>query len=68
MKTYCDNCGCKAFNGLCTNCHEESYIAEQNYSNDDPIEFSEEFKEKLTQQKRIKERYLADHPGEQRDD
>lgn len=26
---YCENCGCKAFRGLCTNCHEENYIEQQ---------------------------------------
>jgi hypothetical protein len=26
---YCENCGCKSFRGLCTNCHEENYIEDQ---------------------------------------
>lgn len=26
---YCDDCGCKVFNGACVNCHEEIYIQEQ---------------------------------------
>jgi len=25
----CENCGCKSYNGACTNCHEEIYIEEQ---------------------------------------
>ena len=27
--SYCDNCGCKVYNGACTNCHEAVYIQEQ---------------------------------------
>ena len=49
MKTYCENCGCKVYSGYCTNCNEENYIYEQNYSNDEPISFSEEFLEKVEQ-------------------
>lgn len=26
---YCENCGCKVYNGACTNCHEELYILDQ---------------------------------------
>jgi hypothetical protein len=26
---YCENCGCKQYNGRCTNCHEELYIMDQ---------------------------------------
>ena len=26
---YCENCGCKVFNGRCVNCHEELYILDQ---------------------------------------
>lgn len=29
MAHYCENCGCKVFNGRCTNCHEELYILDQ---------------------------------------
>ena len=25
----CEDCGCKMYNGACTNCHEEIYIQEQ---------------------------------------
>ena len=49
---YCDACGCKVYNGHCVNCHEETYIAEQNAQNDEPIAFSKEFREKLVEQER----------------
>ena len=26
---YCPDCGCRMYNGACTNCHEEIYIEEQ---------------------------------------
>lgn len=26
---YCEDCGCKTYNGVCVNCHEEVYIADQ---------------------------------------
>lgn len=29
MPDYCEDCGCKAYNGYCTNCREEYYIEEQ---------------------------------------
>jgi len=51
MKT-CEDCGCKVYNGHCVNCHEETYIAEQNYQNDEPISFSPEFREKLAIQEK----------------
>jgi len=28
MKT-CEDCGCKVYSGHCTNCHEETFIAQQ---------------------------------------
>jgi len=46
----CADCGSKVYGGHCVNCHEETYIAEQNYSNDEPIAFSPEFNAKLDQQ------------------
>jgi len=52
MSNSCEDCGCKVYNGHCVNCHEETYIAEQNYSNDEPIAFSEEFNKKLEQQEK----------------
>ena len=48
--TYCEYCGCKVYGGHCVNCHEETFIAEQNYSNDEPIAFSKEFNAKLDDQ------------------
>ena len=48
---YCEDCGCRVYNGHCVNCHEETYIAEQNAGNDEMIAFSPEFKEKLESQK-----------------
>jgi len=27
--SYCEDCGCKVFNGHCVNCHEELYIQDQ---------------------------------------
>lgn len=39
----CENCGCKVYNGHCVNCHEETYIAEQNAGNDEPCAMSQEF-------------------------
>lgn len=29
MSNYCEDCGCKVYNGRCTNCHEELYILDQ---------------------------------------
>ena len=34
MPDYCENCGCKVYDGRCTNCHEELYIEEQYYELD----------------------------------
>jgi hypothetical protein len=51
---YCEDCGCKVYNGHCTNCHEETYIAEQNANmenTEDMIAFSPAFIEKVEQQK-----------------
>ena len=39
----CPNCGCRQYDGLCTNCDEECYIQDQ-YSRDGdstPIEIEE---------------------------
>jgi hypothetical protein len=27
--SYCEDCGCKVYNGACTNCHEEVFIFDQ---------------------------------------
>ena len=47
---YCKDCGSKVYNGHCVNCHEETYITEQNAQNDEPIAFSKEFNNKLKEQ------------------
>lgn len=26
--SYCEDCGCRIYNGVCSNCHEELYIIE----------------------------------------
>ena len=48
--TYCEDCGCKVFNGHCVNCHEEVYIYEQNQTNDELVSFSDEFMDKVKEQ------------------
>lgn len=50
---YCNNCGCREYNGACTNCHEEIYIAQQYYENGDylPPE-NTEFTQRLRQAER----------------
>jgi len=50
MNNYCEDCGCKVYGGHCVNCHEETFIAEQNEGNDEPIAFSKEFNDKLGKQ------------------
>lgn len=51
---YCENCGCRVYNGKCVNCHEETYIYEQNEANDEQICFSEEFMKKVVEQEKLK--------------
>ena len=29
MSNYCEDCGCKVYNGRCTNCHEGLYVEDQ---------------------------------------
>lgn len=41
---YCPDCGCKMYGGACTNCHEETYIAEQHYEQGTYNECSDKFK------------------------
>lgn len=50
MSIYCDDCGCRVYNGHCTNCHEDVYIAEQHYEQRTFDECSNEFKEKVFEQ------------------
>lgn len=46
----CENCGCKIYNGVCSNCYEELYIFEnQNEFITEPL--SDEFVEKVKKQK-----------------
>lgn len=37
MPGYCEDCGCKVFSGHCTNCHEETFIAEQYRENGESV-------------------------------
>lgn len=51
MANYCEDCGCKVYNGRCVNCHEELYIFDQYLEQDmevPPIE--SEFMQKVIQQ------------------
>ena len=52
MKSYCIDCGCAVYSGHCVNCHEETYIAEQDAGNDEHIVFSEEFNAELSKQEK----------------
>ena len=54
MSKYCPDCGCKVYNGHCVNCHEETYIYEQNQQNDEMISFSDGFLAKVKQQEKDK--------------
>jgi hypothetical protein len=48
--SYCEDCGCKVYNGHCTNCHEEVFIAEQHLEQGTFNECSDEFKQKVAEQ------------------
>ena len=50
---YCPDCGCKSYNGACTNCHEELYIIDQYYEMEGELEYplSDEFVEKVELQR-----------------
>ena len=37
MTNYCEDCSCKVYSGHCTNCHEETYIAQQYRENGDEV-------------------------------
>lgn len=52
---YCPDCGCKMYNGACTNCHEEIYIAEQ--YNELSMSMSPEFEEKIIEVENIVAKY-----------
>jgi len=63
---YCLDCGSKVYNGHCVNCHEETYIAEQSWQNDEPTAFSLEFREKLVQQAIEAKEILKQERGNER--
>ena len=48
---YCEDCGCRLSAGICSNCQEELYILE--YQGDYIEEISQEFKDKVNEQRRI---------------
>lgn len=48
----CPDCGYRMYNGLCTNCDEESYIVEQDSKNKDYTEFDDEFMGKVYEQQK----------------
>ena len=37
MAAYCEDCGCKVYEGRCINCHEELYIEDQYIELDMPL-------------------------------
>ena len=48
----CEDCGCKIYDGICSNCHEELYISEyQTEFIDFPL--SDEFLEKVKESRQI---------------
>lgn len=48
----CDNCGCRIYNGLCTNCHEEAYILDVQCADlDVDLEISKDFQRKAEDQR-----------------
>jgi len=53
---YCEDCGCKVYNGNCTNCHEETFIYEQDMGNDEHVDFSPEFMAKVNEQAKLKQK------------
>lgn len=53
--SYCPDCGCKMYNGVCTNCHEEMIIEQELYAFDIPI--SDEFNDKLADVKESQKVY-----------
>jgi len=58
---YCENCGCKVYQGACTNCDEEIYIAAQYYDQDMPLpDESSDFGQKLIKAEQRQLKRLAD--------
>ena len=64
----CVNCGCKVYNGHCVNCHEETYIAEQSWQNDEPTSFSQEFQNKLKEQAKEAKKIIEQSMTKERSD
>lgn len=59
---YCENCGCKSYNGACINCHEEIYIENQYLNNNDDVpdlifEAARAQEKKIKHMKQIKESF-----------
>jgi hypothetical protein len=49
---YCEDCGCKLNNGICSNCQEELYIIENQYEYiDKPL--SDKFINKAKEQRKL---------------
>lgn len=48
--TICEDCGCRVYNGYCTNCDEESYILTQDEKNDVHVDFDRDFYKKVNEQ------------------
>ena len=61
---YCPDCGCKMYNGVCTNCHEEMYIAEQ--YNELDMQMPESFQHKL-EEVEIAQSYYKERPDVKRE-
>lgn len=61
MADYCEDCGCKVYNGICTNCHEELYIEDQYYELNMPLpdEDSEFMKKAKLFSSSIKSKYAS---------
>jgi len=52
MSGYCEDCGCRTSNGICSNCQEELFIIEeQSEFIDKPL--SDEFIEKAKEQREL---------------
>lgn len=56
MGNYCDECGCRIYGGICSNCCEELYIIENQADALDGVEFSEEFRAAAAEQRERLER------------
>jgi len=50
--SYCEDCGCKLNNGICSNCQEELYIIENQYEYiNEPL--PDEFINKAKEQRKL---------------